>query len=313
MRILVTGGRGFLARVVACYLVEQGHEVALLSRSVDLCLPVDVQVIQADMRDRQQLQAAITAPFDGVVHLAGLGNVRDSVEDPLTYFEVNTGGTLNLLTALRQVNPTRRPVVVLASTQTVYGSQHTDPMTEELLAAPEQPYAMSKLAAEQILAEHARTGAIGAVSLRLVNLAGAHGTIRDDNARGIIPKVLTAAATGSPIQVNGDGSTVRDYVHVTDVADAIARILAVHRFGETAVYNIGSGRGLSVAEIIQAARDVTGYAVQVESRPPVPEPPSLVVDPQRAQEALGWKPSRSQIEIIVRDAWNASHSATGGN
>lgn len=309
MRILVTGGRGFLARITARYLADRGHSLTLLSRG-DLREPLaGVEVIHADLRDPAAVRVAITEPYDAVAHLAGLGNVRESVNDPLTYFAVNTAGTLNLLTALHDSAPSVQPVVVLASTQTVYGSQHSVPMTEDLPPAPEHPYAQSRLMAEQIMAAHARTGAIGSVAFRMVNLAGAYGRLRDDNARGIIPKVLNAAATGEAITVNGDGSTVRDYIHVTDVAAAIDRAIHATRPGEHHIYNIGSGHGTSVADILRAAEAATGHPVKTEHHPPVPEPPFLVVNNNHARHSLSWDPERSTIETILTDTWTATQAA----
>lgn len=309
MRVLVTGGRGFLARITARYLADRGHNLTLLSRG-DLREPLaGVEVIRADLRDPAAVRAAISEPYDAVAHLAGLGNVRDSVNDPLTYFAVNTAGTLNLLTALHDSDPSVQPVVVLASTQTVYGSQHSVPMTEDLPPAPEHPYAQSRLMAEQIMAARAHTGAIGSVAFRMVNLAGAYGGLRDDHARGIIPKVLNAAATGEAITVNGDGSTVRDYIHVTDVAAAIDRAIHATRAGEHHIYNIGSGHGTSVADIIRAAETTTGHPVKTEHHPPVSEPPFLVVNNNHARQSLSWDPERSTIETILTDTWTAMQAA----
>ncbi|MQA02151.1 MAG: NAD-dependent epimerase/dehydratase family protein [Streptosporangiales bacterium] len=305
MKTLITGGRGFLARVVATYLRNHGHDVWLLSRSAAPGVPEHVRLLQADLRNRQSVRAVISEPFDAVVHLAGLGVVRDSIADPMTYFDVNTAGTINLLLAIQGAAPDRCPAFLFASTQTVYGTQHQTAMPEELPPAPEHPYAMSKLAAEQVVAAQAATGALRATTLRLVNLAGALDDYGDDNTRGVIPKTLHAAASSATFTVNGDGSTVRDFVHVTDVANAIALAIDTAKPGEHAIYNIGSGKGSSVAEIIRTVEAVTGRSVPVEHLPAVPEPPCLVVDNQRARALLGWHPTRSTLDTVVRDAWHA--------
>jgi UDP-glucose 4-epimerase len=310
VKILVTGGRGFLARVVATVLSSEGHRVTLMSRGPVHDVPDRVRVCRADLREPAQLRGLAPESYDGVVHLAGLGNVRDSIADPLTYFEINTGGTINLLRALAESSPDRAPTVVFASTQTVYGTDHPQPMTEDMTTGPENPYAASKLAAEHVLIAHARTGAIGVTIFRMVNLAGGHEGVGDNNARGLIPRVIRAAEQHEPVIVNGTGNTVRDYLHVTDAADAITRALRQTGPGDQLVYNVGSGHGTSVADVIAAVETITGHTVRRETKPPVPEPQVLIVDNTRARQGLSWTPTHSTLDDIVRDAWQAMRQDT---
>jgi UDP-glucose 4-epimerase len=310
VKVLVTGGRGFLARVVATVLSDEGHEVTLMSRGTVDDAPDRVRVCRADLREAAQLRAVAPGTYDGVVHLAGLGNVRDSIADPVTYFEVNTAGTINLLRAIAESSPDRAPMVVFASTQTVYGTDHPQPTNEDMTTRPENPYAASKLAAEHVLIGQARTGAIRATIFRMVNLAGGHDGVGDSNARGLIPRVIRAAERGDPVDVNGTGDTVRDYLHVTDAADAISRALRVAGPGDQLVCNLGSGRGSSVVDVIAAVETITGHDVRRVTKPPVPEPQTLIVDNARARQALNWTPTHSTLTDIVRDAWHSAHAKT---
>jgi UDP-glucose 4-epimerase len=260
--------------------------------------------------------------YDAVCHLAALTRVRDSFADPLTYYDVNVGGTLNVLLALDAVRAEaaqgRRPAprLVFASTNVVCGSQHSGPMHEELPPHPENPYAASKLGAEQLIAAYAATGALGAVTLRLFNLAGAADGVSDTDTSRIIPNVFRALTGESPhVTMNGDGSAVRDFVHVLDVAAAVRLSLAAVEAGaveagaveagEHRVYHVGSGIGSSMAEVVRVAGEVAGRPVAVEKLPPKPEAQRLTADNSRIVAELGWQPKRSDLRRILADAWAA--------
>ncbi|BCB86062.1 UDP-glucose 4-epimerase GalE [Phytohabitans suffuscus] len=255
-----------------------------------------------DIRDRASVAGAVGAARpDAVCHLAALTRARDSFADPLGYFDVNVGGTLNLLLALDGPVP-----FVLASSSIVYGGRHTGALTEDLPVRPESPYAASKVAAEQLVAAHAATGAVGAVILRCFNISGAVGGVGDTDTTRIIPNVLRAVTGELPhVTLNGDGSATRDFVHVADVARAVVAAIAKAEPGSSHTYNLGSGAGTSMAAIVEAAGRVTGKRVPVRHDPPKPEPPHLIADISRARAGLGWDPAYSTPDRILTDAWAA--------
>lgn len=286
MRILVTGGLGFLGRAVVATLSEAGHQVYAFSRR------------QADVRDREGLIAAL-APLDldAVCHLAALTSVRDSFADPVGSFEVNLGGTINLLRAVEG----RAPRIVYASTSAVYGSGHSGRLSEDLVPQPENPYAASKLAAEQLLAYHP-----DAVILRCFNIAGAVAGHGDPNPTRIISAALRAAAGEIPhVTLNGDGSAVREFTHVLDVAEAFRLAIDAQLPDDRRILNIGTGDGVAMRTVIEMTGKVTGRMIQVVRRPAAREAHTLIADARRAHDLLGWRPSRSALDVVIRDAWQA--------
>ncbi|MEV0396866.1 NAD-dependent epimerase/dehydratase family protein [Polymorphospora rubra] len=309
MHVLVTGGLGFLGHAVTVDLLAAGHQVTVMTRGrTDAKPPAGADLVTGDIRDRDRVADIVkTGEYDGVVHLAALTSGRDSHADPLTYFDVNTGGTLNLLMALDAVRDHRPPAsLVFASTNIVYGSQHTGALSEDLDPHPESPYAASKLAAEQLVAACAATGAIGAVTVRPFNIAGAVGGVGDTDPARIIPNIFRTVTGQLPyVTLNGDGSAVRDFVHVADVAEAIRTSLSGCVPGNHQLLNLGSGLGVSMAKVIAEAERSTGATVAVKRNPPKPEPAQLTADIGRARAQLGWNPYRSDLSRILRDAWSA--------
>jgi UDP-glucose 4-epimerase len=307
MRVLVTGGLGFVGRAVAVNLVAAGHDVDVLSRGGSHVKPPDgADLVEADIRDRQRVAEVVAeGRYDGICHLAALTRARDSLADPLSYYDVNLGGTLNLLTAIRP--PVR---FVLASTSIVYGSQRTGALSEDLPPQPESPYGASKVAAEQLVGAWAATGAMSAVTLRCFNVAGAVDGYTDTDPTRIIPNVLRAVRGDLPhVTVNGDGSAIREFTHVLDVAEAFRLALEAERVADAPVYNVGTGRGVAVRDIIAVAGQVTGRRVPVEHLPPRPEPHTLISEPRRIVERLGWRPNHSDLSEIILSAWEAPNSA----
>jgi UDP-glucose 4-epimerase len=314
MRVLVTGGLGYVGSVVALRLSEGGHSVGVLTRRrsedvVSLPVPPGVEVLHCDLRDRERLVKVVTewAP-EGVCHLAGVARIRDSFADPLTYFDINLGGTLNLLHALaEQTRKTGEPArLVFASAGAVYGSVPVEvqPITEDQPPAPDSPYAASKLAAEHLISAQAATGALGAISLRSLVIAGAVGPYGDPDLSRLIPKaVAVAAGEESALVVNGDGSTVREYTHVADVAAAYSLALDRIRPGTYDVANLGSGIGASIREIIEAVEKVTERRLPVERRPARSESPALVLNSARARDRLGWSAEHTDLRALVADSW----------
>ena len=316
MRVLVTGALGFTGQAVTRRLLADGHAVvALTSRDpagLDAGeLPPGAEPAVADLRDAAAVEAVVAdGGFDGVCHLAALTRVRDSAADPVRYFDVNVTGTLNLLRALEAATSRSRLTssrMIFCSTAAVHGRREgrlaeTDPV------APASPYGASKLAAEQVIAHLAATGRLAAVTLRCFNIAGAVDGRGDRDLTRIIPKTLAVAAGQEDVlQMNGDGGAVREYTHVRDVAAAFALALRAARPGAMPVYNVGSGRGATLAEVVATTERVTGRPVAVEHRPPQPEAQMLLADGRRIRAGLGWVPEHSSLEEIVRDGWDARH------
>ncbi|MDL4774675.1 MULTISPECIES: NAD-dependent epimerase/dehydratase family protein [Thermomonosporaceae] len=303
MKILVTGAAGYVGYAVARRLAAAGHETSGLVRDAGRPLPPGVRPVIGDLLDAAGLGAVLGGPYDAVCHLAALTRVRESFAEPLRFFTANVQGTVNLLESL----PTGTRLVY-GSTAAVYGAPARQPIPETETAAPTSPYGASKLAAEQAVRFHAGTGAIGAVVLRAFNVAGSVDGRPDPDLTRLIPKALAVAAGRAPhLEVNGDGTAVREYLHVDDLAAAHVRALesTAVRPGEERVYNVGTGRGASVAEVVAAVELATGRAVPVVRRPPRPEPPLLVCDARAIRRDLGWRPERSGLPEIIADAWSA--------
>lgn len=291
MRVLVTGASGFIGRAVVGRLLAADHHVRVLTHAA-ACRD-GLESVRADLRDRASLGPAL-AGVEAVVHLAAAARVRESFERPLDYYEVNTGGTVNLLAAAD--GPLR---VVYVSTGTVYGAPLAQPIAEDCPRAPSNPYAASKAAAEDVVAWTAGSGAIGAATLRVFNAAG--GADRDGTR--VITRAVGAAAGGQPLTVLGDGSAVRDFVHVEDVAAAAVLALAHTEVGRHDVFNVGA-TAASVRDVVDAVERVTGRPVPLVRAPAHEgEVAELRADTTRLRSVLGWEPERSALDDLVRDQW----------
>jgi UDP-glucose 4-epimerase len=313
MKLLVTGGAGYLGSVVANHLLEAGHEVVVLDslyRGHRAAVPDDARFVQADLLDADATNAALAEGFDGVVHFAALALVAESVAYPERYYRGNVVGALNLLDAMRAADVGN---LVFSSTCATYGEPDVVPMTEDLPTDPVNAYGASKLTVDRMLADESRAHGLAASSLRYFNVAGAHGRFGEDHdpETHLIPLVLRAAAGRSGhVRIFGtdyptaDGTAVRDYIHVDDLAVAHVLALEHNRPGEHRIYNLGTGHGYSVREVIDAARRVTEReipAVEEERRPG--DPPALVAAADRARAELGWEPVKG-LEDMIRDAWD---------
>jgi UDP-glucose 4-epimerase len=317
MRLLVTGGAGYIGSVVAAQLLDAGHEVVVLddlSRGHASAVPEGATHVELSLLDEPALGRALAAGFDGVLHFAAVALVAESVAHPERYWRNNVVGTLNLLDAMRSHGIKR---LVFSSTAATYGDPQTMPMREDEPTDPVNPYGDSKLAVDRMLANECQGNGLGAASLRYFNVAGARGPLGEDHhpETHLIPLVLQAAAgRRSHISVYGtdydtrDGTAVRDYIHVEDLGDAHLLALDAIRPGEHRIYNLGTGTGYTVREVIDAARRVTGHEIPAHEEPRrAGDPPQLVAAADRAREELGWRPRRS-LDDMIADAW-AWHQA----
>ena len=318
MRLLVTGGAGFVGSVVTAALLAAGHEVVVLddlSAGHADAVPDGARLVEGDLGDAGRVLAQAGAgagPVDGVLHLAALALVGESVAQPGRYWRTNLGGTLSLLEAVREAGVER---FVFSSTCAVYGAPESVPISEDEPTAPVTPYGASKLAVDHLLDGWCAAHGLGAVSLRYFNVAGAAYGCRERHAveTHLIPLALqVASGQREHLVLHGtdyptpDGTCVRDYIHVADLADAHLRALSAARPGQHHVLNLGTGTGYSVQEVVEATRKVTGHPVPAVAGPRREgDPPVLVADGSRARAALGWEPRRTDLRTIVRDAWEA--------
>jgi UDP-glucose 4-epimerase len=316
MRALVTGGAGYIGSVVASQLLDAGHEVVVLddlSRGHAAAVPAGAEHVGVSLKDAAALRAPLEG-VDAVLHFAALALVAESVEHPERYWHVNLGGTRNLLDAMRAAGVGR---LVFSSTCATYGQPETVPISEDEPTAPVNAYGASKLAVDLMIRDECRAHGLAAASLRYFNVAGASGHLGEDHEpeTHLIPLVLQAAAgVRDHIKVFGtdyptrDGTAVRDYIHIEDLGEA--HLLALERLqpGVHRVFNLGSGDGYSVRDVIEAARKVTGREIVAREEPRRPgDPPELVAANARAREELGWAPRRG-LEAMIADAW-AWHQA----
>jgi UDP-glucose 4-epimerase len=316
MRTLVTGGAGYIGSVVAKQLLEAGHEVVVLddlSRGHAAAIPPGARHLAISLAAPAALDGALEG-VDAVIHFAALSLVAESVEHPERYWRNNVTGTLNLLDAMR-AHDVRK--LVFSSTAATYGEPERVPIVEEEPTAPVNAYGASKLAVDLMLRDECVGHGLAAASLRYFNVAGASGEQGEHHEpeTHLIPLILQAAAgKREHIKIFGtdyptrDGTAVRDYIHIEDLGDAHLLALDHLTAGKHAVYNLGTGDGFSVREVIEAARRVTGEPIPAveEARRPG-DPPALVADASRAREELGWNPSRG-LDDMIADAW-AWHSA----
>jgi UDP-glucose 4-epimerase len=311
MRTLVTGGAGYIGSVVAKQLIEAGHQVVVLddlSRGHAGALPRGAELAAVSLLDADALARSLDG-VDAVLHFAALALVAESVEHPERYWETNLIGTHNLLGAMR-AHEVRK--LVFSSTCATYGEPENVPIAEDEPTAPVNSYGASKLAVDLMIRDESRAHGLAAASLRYFNVAGASGELGEDHRpeTHLIPLVLQAAAGAREhISVYGtdyptrDGTAVRDYIHVEDLGEAHILALDALEPGAHRVFNLGTGDGYTVREVIEAARRVTGQEIPVrEEGRRAGDPPALVAANARAREELGWEPRRGLDEMIA-DAW----------
>ncbi|MGW2869713.1 UDP-glucose 4-epimerase GalE [Kitasatospora sp. NPDC001225] len=317
-KYLVTGGAGYVGSVVAAHLLEAGHRVTVLddlSTGFREGVPAGAEFVEGRI---QEADKVLDGSFDGVLHFAASSQVGESVADPEKYWRNNVAGSLELISAMRAAGVRK---LVFSSTAATYGEPEAVPIAETARTAPTNTYGATKLAVDHLITSEAVAHGLAAVSLRYFNVAGAYGSYgeRHDPESHLIPLVFQAALGQRPhIAVYGDdyptpdGTCVRDYIHVADLAEAHLLALDAAKPGEHLICNLGNGSGFSVREVIESVKRVIGreIPVQVAGRR-AGDPAVLVASAARAHETLGWTPRRPNLDEIVADAWTFTLAKNG--
>ena len=325
MGVLVTGGAGYIGSHAVRALVEAGERVTVLddlSAGHPEAVPPGVPLVRARVHDRAAVTEALRRyEIDAVMHFAAWLSVSDSVRDPLSYYENNVSGTLSLLGAMHEAGVRH---FVFSSTCAVYGEPATMPIVETLATQPINAYGETKLAVERALPHLERAYGLRWTALRYFNASGAHpdGTIGEDHDPEIhiIPRAIAAATSGPPLQVFGedyptpDGTCLRDYIHVCDLAIAHVRALqALMAGGASGSFNAGTGQPHSVKQVIEAVSRVVGTPVRWSSAPRRPgDPAVLYASSDRLRRELQWQPDFAALDTIVQDAWRWHQSHPQG-
>ena len=324
MNILVTGGAGYIGGTVAGLLAEKGHRAVVfdnLSHGRRDLLPMGVDFVQGELSDRSALENLFISaknsgqPFDGVLHFAALIEAGESMVHPEIFFRNNTASTLTLLEAMLAHGPRK---LVFSSTAAVYGEPESVPIKEDARLLPTNAYGESKLLVEHMLAWLNRIHGLRYASLRYFNVAGApegpNGIVRGEAHEPeshLIPLVLDVAlGRRKAIRIYGedyptpDGTCIRDYIHVSDLADAHLLALDALETHDKLIFNLGNGQGFSVRQVIDSARHVTGHPIPVEIHPRrAGDPAVLVASSKKATRELGWTPRYTKLDDIIRTAW----------
>ena len=321
MKLLVTGGAGYIGSVVASQLLDEGHETVVfddLSKGHEEAVPDGARFVRGNLLDRERTNEILSEGFDGVLHFAALSLVGESVQEPEKYYRNNVCGTLNLLEAMVEHGASR---LVFSSTAAVYGEPEEVPIKEDDPTLPTNPYGGSKLAVDRMIWAVAEARGLAAVSLRYFNVAGARGRLGEDHEpeTHLIPLVLRAAAgEWDHVDIYGtdydtrDGTAVRDYIHIEDLGRAHLLALEGGEEGHR-IYNLGNGEGFSVRQVIETAREVTGVdikAVEANRRPG--DPPVLVASSALIKKELGWEPEKPELSAMISDAWEWKQSHPHG-
>ena len=325
MKIVVTGGAGYVGSVCAETLIEAGHEVTVVddfSTGNRYAVPDQAHLVEGNISDVIG-DVLGSERYDGVLHFAARSLVGESMQDPAKYWHGNVGVSLDLLDAMRThgVNS-----LVFSSTAATYGEPDVVPITEDAPTRPTNPYGASKLAIDHAITSYCNAYGLGATSLRYFNVAGAHNGVGENHITEthLIPIVLQVAmGYRDKIMMYGDdwptedGTCVRDYIHIRDLAEAHILALETNTPGNHRIYNLGSGAGYSVREVVEMCREVTGHPIPAEVAPRrAGDPAVLIASSDKIKQELGWDPSRTQLRRIVADAWEftrelgeKSHSA----
>ncbi|MFT8703195.1 UDP-glucose 4-epimerase [Oenococcus oeni] len=318
MNVLVTGGAGYIGSHTVDRLLAHGDQVSVVDNlwtGHRQAVPDQAKFYEADVRDKTALKKIFDEnDFDAVVHFAALTQVGESMKKPLFYFDNNTFGVISLLEAMRDHNVKK---IVFSSSAATYGVPKHNPITEDEIQKPINPYGLTKLQMEQIMSWSDQAYGIKGVALRYFNVAGAKadGSIGEDHnpETHMIPNILMVAQGKKDKMVifgddynTPDGTNVRDYVHVVDLADAhVLALEYLQRENKSNRFNLGTETGMSNKQLISAAKKVTGIDFKVEIGPRrAGDPDALVASPKKAKEVLGWDPKLSNVEDEIKSAWN---------
>ncbi len=313
MKFLITGGAGYIGSITAKLLKEKGHELVVFDNlSQGHRENVSVKLIEGDLRKKSDLEMLRNEKFDGVIHFAALALAGESMEKPYEYFENNIFGGLNLLDFMREIDIKN---IVFSSTCAIYGTPSKLPVSEDEEKKPESVYGESKLSFEKILKWYDEIYKIKHINLRYFNAAGASldSTLGEDHdpETHIIPRAIKAALGKGSFELYGndydtpDGTTVRDYIHVEDLANA--HILAIDKLMKDKTsdnFNLGTGKGYSNLEVLEMVKKISGINFDIKTGPRRPgDPPRIFADNRKAEKELGFKPQYSDLETIVKTAW----------
>lgn len=316
-RLVVTGGAGYVGSVCSKVLVEEGHDVTIVddfsTGNRDAVVP-EATLVEGSIND--VIDAVLGAGgVDGVIHFAARSLVGESMDKPDEYWRDNFVTSLKLLNSMREHGVDN---LVFSSTAATYGEPEQVPITEDMPTRPTNPYGATKLSIDYAISSYAHAFGLGATSLRYFNVAGAYSGYGENHGTEthLIPLVLQVAqGKREKIMIFGDdwptpdGTCVRDYIHIRDLADAHILALETNSPGTHRIFNLGSGDGYSVKEVIDTCRAVTGHEIPAEVADRRPgDPATLIASSQRAQDELGWNPSRTQLDRIVADAWEYTQS-----
>jgi UDP-glucose 4-epimerase len=322
VKLLVTGGAGYIGSIVTRQLLGAGHEVVVfdnLERGHRAAVASEARLVVADLLDGDRVDALLAEGFDGVLHFAALALVGESVAHPERYYRTNVGGTLNLLDAMRKADVQR---LVFSSTCAVYGQPDEVPIAETAPVRPTNAYGASKLTVDGMIGDFCLAHRLGAVSLRYFNVAGASGGFGEDHdpETHLIPNILRVIQGKLPrVEIYGtdyptpDGTAIRDYIHIEDLSHAHLLALEGTRQSEHQIFNLGNGNGFSVREVIAAAERVTGAPIPTVESPRRPgDPPMLVAASQKIRTELGWAAGKPELAEMLADAWGFAQANPDG-
>jgi UDP-glucose 4-epimerase len=317
MRVLVTGGAGYIGSITTAHLLDLGHEVCVLddlSTGHASALDPRADFVEGRVQNHEWLDQALVGA-EAVIHFAALSLVGESMREPLRYFRENLSGAWCLLEGMHRAGVGR---LVFSSSAAVYGEPTVEVIAEDTATEPVNPYGHSKLMIERLVGEQARATGLGAICLRYFNASGASGGLGEhhDPETHLIPRLcrhllgrLDGFAVYGTDHPTPDGTAVRDYIHVLDIARAHVSALHATTKGSAIPINLGTGQGASVREILSVAGSVTGHRIEPEESPRrAGDPARLVASNERAGERLDWSPEHSALEEILRSAWEW-HSA----
>lgn len=313
MKILVTGGAGYIGSITVKALIKEGHDVVVFDNLINGHKEsVSTKLITGDLLDKDSLKPLLDEKFDGVIHFAAYALAGESMKEPQKYFENNIQGGVNLLEFMKDAGIRN---IIFSSTCAIFGTPESLPVTEDFKKSPESVYGQSKLMFEEVLSWYDKIYGIKYINLRYFNAAGASldGELGEDHQpeTHIIPIAIKAALSGSPFYLFGndydtpDGTCIRDYIHVEDLATA--HVLALKKLEETGrsdSFNLGTGNGYSNLQILDMVKKVSGAQISVVAKPRREgDPPAIFADNTKVKNELGFVTKNSDLETIVRTAW----------